>query len=273
MSTICKRNTYDIARICSVSLMVGLNERFTFPACLTGGECKITKGIMDLDNLYIRRQDESYAKWIDEKFSFGPKPLFCTFTCRAERDEVGDLNRSGELIIDRREEYKPPDDIVIKKINRVVRSLSEDNLQSIFFLEKTKKGYPHVHGIIESKGNEHWFFPPLIKAAPGRTAEPWKARPRVDGGSIYNYCMQEWKRGENLNPERSPVTSGYLHMNNSDLVKMHDYIDASLVFPMEQRVDIGWVQIEEVYRIYLAGRYAAKEGHFIGGWFRRSRWD
>jgi len=226
---------------------------------------------MDLNNLYIRQQDESYAKWIDEKFSFGPKPLFCTFTCKAEPEEQGDLDRSGELIVERREIYKPPDDVVIKKINNVVKSLSEDNLQSIFFLEKTKKGYPHVHGIIESKGNESWHIPPAIKPGKGRDAKLWKSRPRLDGGSVYNYCVQEWKRGENLNPQRSPVTSGYLRLSGD--IKMHNLIDASLVWPMEERVDIGWVQIEEVFRIYLAGRYAAKEGNFIGGWFRRTRWD
>lgn len=229
---------------------------------------------------YQRKQEEIYAKWIDENFD-GRMPLFVTLTSQADKD--GDLNDHGELHVEKINTYKPPDDVVYKKVRSIVKSLAEIDTQSVFFLEYGKKGYPHVHGIVESYGDEKWYIPQKywINAHPhlitgemvqGRWAEPRRKNPRLDGGTVYRYMCQEWKRTEGAQaPQRPLVTSGSIKMNGD--FRYLDRMDASLVFPMETLVDIGWITAEECTRLYASARYVSKEGRFIDAYVRKEKYE
>lgn len=172
--------------------------------------------------LNSQTQDE-YGVWLWNAFHDVPEPRLVTLTTAVNDD------------------YKPSDDYIAKRVKGIVLGLGDIDKKSIFFLEYTKLGWPHVHGLVQ-----------------GSESDSWEVRHSKDGKPY----LQPFGESIDLMQE--------LWYKTTSTPAYHEYESNVNGFPrlvreLEGRESLGFVKYLKVHSLLKYCLYISKYGNFLHG--------
>lgn len=167
-------------------------------------------------------QDE-YGVWLWNEFKDVPEPRLVTLTTAVNDD------------------YKPSDEYVAKRVKTIVLGLGDYNKKSIFFLEYTKIGWPHVHGIVQGDSTDQW------EVRHSRNGQPYLEA----FGESKDLLDENWYK-----TTADPAFYEYDSNVNGF---------PRLVREVEGRAPLGFVKYEKIRSLLKYCLYISKEGRFLYG--------